>query len=154
MEDSDKYILSSTSGAEIRNGAKRGVDPGTSKAVYGPLLTLNEFKIQFAECIKEYYDSCDADEAIRTLIELGCEEYHPEIVKKAISLSLDQGPRERELTSRLLTCLHPTPLSLHDMETGFNILLDGIDELSKDVPDAAVRKSYLLENPFPSSDHL
>lgn len=136
-EDSDKYVLSSTT-APALNGSKRGYDPGTEKAIYGPMLTLNEFKVQFAECIKEYYDSCDADEVIRTLEELGCVEYHAEIVKKAISLSLDKGPRERELTSRLLTCLHPTPLSLEDMETGFNILLDGLDDLSKDVPEAKV----------------
>jgi programmed cell death protein 4 len=134
-EDSDRYVLtSSTVSTE-----KRGYDPGTEKAVYGPMLTLSEFKAQLAECIKEYYDSCDADEVIRTVQELGCIEYHAEIVKKAISLSLDKGPRERELTSRLLTCLHPTPLSLEQMETGFNILLDSIDDLSKDVPEATVR---------------
>lgn len=135
-QDLDKYVLSSST-APIETGT-RGYDPGTAKAVYGPMLTLSEFKVQLAECIKEYYDSCDADEVIRSLQELGCIEYHAEIVKKAISLSLDKGPRERELTSRLLTCLHPTPLSLQDMEHGFNILLDGLDDLSKDVPDAKV----------------
>jgi programmed cell death protein 4 len=136
-EDSTHYVLSSTANS-ISEADKRGYDPGTSKAIYGPMLTLSEFKLQLAECIKEYYDSGDADEVIRTLEELGCIEYHAEIVKKAISLSLDKGPRERELTSRLLTCVHPTPLSLKDMETGFIILLDGLDDLSKDVPDAKV----------------
>lgn len=135
VEDSDRYVLTSSAVSTER----RGFDPGTAKAVYGPMLTLSEFKVQLAECIKEYYDSCDADEVIRTVVELGCVEYHAEIVKKAISLSLDKGPRERELTSRLLTCLHPTPLSLEQMETGFNILLDGLDDLSKDVPEAKVR---------------
>jgi MA3 domain len=146
-EDSDMYVLSSST-APIDGAGKRGYDPSTSKAVYGPLLTLCEFKVQLAESIKEYYDSCDADEVIRSLQELGCIEYHSEIVKKAISLSLDKGPRERELTSRLLTCLHPTPLSLQDMEHGFNILLDGLDDLSKDVPDAKVRadgKTFLVD---------
>jgi len=135
-EDSNKYILSSSG----NDGAdKRGYDPGTSKAVYGPMLTKSEFKIQLAECLKEYFDSCDADEVIRTLQELGCQEYHPEIVKKSISLALDKGPRERELTSRLLTCLHPNPLSHRDMETGFAALLDSLDDLSTDVPEANVR---------------
>jgi programmed cell death protein 4 len=134
-EDSDRYVLTSSAAST----EKRGYDPSTSKAVYGPMLTLSEFKVQLAECIKEYYDSCDADEVIRNVQELGCIEYHAEIVKKAISLSLDKGPRERELTSRLLTCLHPTPLSLEQLETGFNILLDSLDDLSKDVPDAKVR---------------
>lgn len=142
-EDTDKYVLSSSVGP-IFDADKRGYDPGTSKAVYGPMLTLSEFKVQLAECIKEYFDSCDADEVIRSLDELGCVEYHAEIVKKAISLSLDKGPRERELISRLLTCLHPTPLSLEEMEAGFNILLDGLDELSKDVPDAKTMAASFL----------
>lgn len=134
-EDSSRYILSSieTGGAE-----KRGYDPGTSKAVYGPLLTLSEFKLQLAQCIHEYYDSADTDEVIRTLEELGCQEYHSEIVKKAVSLALDKSSRSRELTSRLLTCLHPTPMTMLDMTTGFEKLLDSMEDLQTDVPDAAV----------------
>jgi programmed cell death protein 4 len=133
-----QYILSSTHTSQ--EGDKRGYDPGTSKAVYGPMLTKSEFKLQLMECLKEYFDSCDSDEVIRTLEELGCQEYHAEIVKRAISLAMDKSPRERELTSRLLTCLHPTPLSMEDMENGFVTLLDSLDDLSKDVPDALVRR--------------
>lgn len=136
-EDS-KYILSSTH--DSQEGDKRGYDPGTSKAVYGPMLTKSEFKLQLMECLKEYFDSCDSDEVIRTLEELGCQEYHAEIVKRAISLAMDKSPRERELTSQLLTCLHPTPLSMEDMENGFKMLLDSLDDLSKDVPDAMVSR--------------
>jgi MA3 domain len=148
-EDVTNYILSSASDSVIVDPAdRRGYDPGTDKAVYGPLLTQSEFKIQVAECLKEYFDSGDADEVIRTLEELGCKEYHPEIVKKAVSLAMDKGPRERELTSRLLSCLQPTPLTHAQMEAGFTILLDGLDELSKDVPDAKVtyRHSCRLRN--------
>jgi MA3 domain len=138
-EDLNTYILSSSSHPD---SDKRGYDPATSKAVYGPLLTLSEFKLQLAECIKEYFDSCDADEVIRTLSELGCQEYHPEIVKKAISLAMDKGPRERELTSRLLTCLHPTPMSMAELRAGFMILLDSLDDLCTDVPDAKVSSTF------------
>jgi programmed cell death protein 4 len=67
-----------------------------------------------------------------------CKEYHPEIIKKVISLSLDEGPRERELTSRLLTCLHPYPLKDEDMDKGFESLLDSLDDLTIDIPDAKV----------------
>ena len=102
------------------------------------MLTLSEFKIQVAESLKEFFDSCDTDQAIRSIEELQCREYHPDVVKKAISISLDKHPRERELVSRLLTCLHPTPLSDRDMEVGFNILLDSLDDLTTDVPEARV----------------
>jgi len=144
-EDSDRYILSSSTttagtaatGAERGSLAdKRGYDPATAKAVYGPLLTKSEFKVQLRECLNEYFDAGDADEVIRTLQELGCQEYHAEIVKQAISLSLDKGPREREWTSRLLTCLHPTPLSMEELQAGFEFLLDSLEDLCTDVPDA------------------
>jgi programmed cell death protein 4 len=134
-EDLQRYILTST-GIDGSTAEKRGYDPNTSKAVYGPLWTLQEFKAQLLECLKEYFDSCDAEEVIRTISELGCPEYHPEIVKKAISLAMDKGPRERELTSRLFTVF---PMSMEELQAGFIILLDGMDDLSKDVPDAKVR---------------
>lgn len=123
---------------------KTGFDPVHGKSIYGPLLTNSEFKIQLLECLKEYFDSCDADEVIRTLLELNCQEYHREIVKKAISLAMDKGPRERELTSRLLTSLHPTPMSDKDMELGFEALLDSLDDLSMDVPDAKTMAASFL----------
>lgn len=139
-EDSNRYVL--TSGAQEAD--KRGYDPATSKPVFGPLLTLQEFKFQLNECLREYFDSCDADEVIRSLEELGCQEYLMEVPKKAISLAMDMGPREREQVSRLLTCLHPTPLSMSEMEAGFNALLDGLDELCTDVPEAKVRRQPRL----------
>lgn len=140
-EDVDQYILTSHHDAT----SLRGHDPATQKAVYGPLLTLSEFKLQVTECVKEYLcDSFDADEVIRTLLELASPEYHAHVVKRSISLSMDMGPREREGASRLLTCLHPVPLSMKDMEEGFQLLLDGVDDLLTDVPDAVV--SSLIQN--------
>jgi programmed cell death protein 4 len=55
-------------------------------------------------------------------------------------LSLDKGPRERELISRLLTCLHPNPLEDSDVVKGFEILMDSLDDLAIDIPDAKVSK--------------
>lgn len=134
------YILSSHEDPVTKN-----YYPTEGKAVYGPMLTLSEFKLQVQDCLQEYFDSCDSDEVIRSIEELQCGEYHPDIVKKAISISLDKHPRERELISRLLTCLHPTPLSDLDMESGFDILLDSLDDLTTDVPDARVSS---FENPI------
>merc|ERR1740124_1026985 len=131
-----KYILSSSNGSD--NGPKdaSAYDPVTDSVVYGPLLTLAEFKLRLGDAIKEYFDSADADEVISSIEEMKCKEYHPEVVKRAISLSLDEGPRERELIGRLLTCLHPYPLKDADVEKGFEILLDSLDDLCIDIPDA------------------
>lgn len=134
-----RYILSSGDMTE----EPIGFHEQDGKAIYGPMLTLPEFKIRLAETIREYFDSADSDEVIRSIEELKCRTYHPEVVKRAVSLSLDEGPRERELISRLLTCLHPTPLSEQDMEDGFQLLLEGLEELSIDCPDAQVCRHFL-----------
>lgn len=129
-----KYILSSTHGADTGEDEIRVDD----RIVYGPLFTLQEFKIRLGDAIHEYFDSADADEVVRTIQEMRCKEYHAEVVKKTISLSLDKGPRERELISRLLTCLHPLPLDDDDVDAGFENLLDSLEDLSIDIPDAKV----------------
>lgn len=138
-EQAPGIILSSLEDPESRN-----FDPAEGRPVYGPMLTQSEFKLQVGDCLQEYFDSCDTDEVIRSIEELHCREYHPDVVKKAISLSLDKHPRERELVSRLLTCLHPTPLTDGDMEFGFDLLLDALDDLTTDVPEARVSIWFLF----------
>jgi len=140
-EDADptSYVFSS---GETGDEARRtGQEPGAydavaDKAVYGPMLTLSEFKIRVSDAVREYFDSSDADEVVRCIDEMKCSEYHPEVVKRAVSLGLDAGSRERELVSRLLACLHPCPLTDEEMEMGFEVLLDSIDDLAIDIPDA------------------
>jgi programmed cell death protein 4 len=138
-DESRKYILSSSNGqSDFGSTEISGYDPVAARIIYGPLLTLAEFKIRVDESIKEYFDSADADEVIRAIEELKCKDYHPEVVKRSVSVSLDKGPRERELVSRLLTCLHPHPLQDSDLEKGFETLLDSLDDLIIDIPDAKV----------------
>lgn len=135
LAEEGKYILSS--GIETTESKEaNGYDEVGERIVYGPLLTLSEFKLRVSIAVKEYFDSADADEVVRGIQEMKCRAYHPEVVKRAISLSLDKGPRERELISRLLTCLHPNPLEDSDVVKGFEILMDSLDDLSIDIPDA------------------
>ena len=140
-EDADpsSYVLSSHETADelrISGAGPSAYDADNDKAVYGPMLTCAEFKIRVSDAVREYFDSSDADEVVRCIDEMKCREYHPEVVKRAISLGLDAGPRERELISRLLACLHPNPLSDDCLELGFEVLLDSMDDLVIDIPDA------------------
>uniref|UniRef100_A0A7S2UMK3 MI domain-containing protein n=2 Tax=Attheya septentrionalis TaxID=420275 RepID=A0A7S2UMK3_9STRA len=130
-----KYILTSPDNNE-NEGDPTIYDPIANRNVYGPMLTLTEFKIQLDEAIKEYFDSADVTEVIQSLSDMRCLAYHPHVVKRAVSLSLDKGPRERELISRLLTELHPDPLTDANLSTGFELLLNSLDDLSIDIPDA------------------
>ncbi|EJK59532.1 hypothetical protein THAOC_20224 [Thalassiosira oceanica] len=138
-DEPTSYVFSSSeAGNESRHSgaAPDAYDAANDKAVYGPMLTLSEFKIRVSDAVREYFDSSDADEVVRCIHEMKCNEYHPEVVKRAVSLGLDEGPRERELVSRLLACLHPVPLTDEEMGMGFEVLLDSIDDLVIDIPDA------------------
>jgi len=128
------YILSSVQAG--KDSDKSGYDPIVSRAVIGPMLTLSEFKIRVTQSLREYFDSGDANEFILNVQEMKCKKYHSDVVKRAVSLSCDEGPREREFTSRLLTCIHPSLLSDEEMETGFDQLLSSLDDLEIDIPDA------------------
>jgi programmed cell death protein 4 len=146
-DDPNSYVLSSGGGGNGNgnNGKNdmivmKRINSGSNiLTITGPLLTLNEFKIRISDAIREYFDSSDTNEVVRCIAELSCVEYHPEVLKRAVSLGLDAGPRERELISQLLACLHPNPLTDHEMEKGFGLILDSIDDLCIDIPDAKVR---------------
>jgi programmed cell death protein 4 len=126
------YVLSSG----VIDDGPSGYDPVAERAVFGPMLTLPEFKIRATESLREYFDSGDAGEFILNIQEMKCKSYHTELVKRSVSLSCDEGPRERELTSRLLTCIHPSLLSDEGMEAGFEQVLKSMDDLEIDIPDA------------------
>lgn len=150
-DEPTSYVFSSSeAGNESRHSgaAPDAYDAANDKAVYGPMLTLSEFKIRVSDAVREYFDSSDADEVVRCIHEMKCNEYHPEVVKRAVSLGLDEGPRERELVSRLLACLHPVPLTDEEMGMGFEVLLDSIDDLVIDIPDAKVSPSISVGWPY------
>eukprot|EP00590_Aulacoseira_subarctica_P008629 CAMPEP_0172424994 /NCGR_PEP_ID=MMETSP1064-20121228/29323_1 /TAXON_ID=202472 /ORGANISM="Aulacoseira subarctica , Strain CCAP 1002/5" /LENGTH=441 /DNA_ID=CAMNT_0013167509 /DNA_START=208 /DNA_END=1533 /DNA_ORIENTATION=- len=119
----------------VANGTKV-YDPVADRIVYGPKFTRAEFKIRVTDALEEYFDSGDADEFIACITELKSAEYHAELIKKAISLSLDKNSREKELISRLLSRLHPIILTDNDVSNGFQVLLDSLPDLCIDAPDA------------------
>jgi len=132
-DDRSKYVLASA-GAPVIPGAVTAVVGAAP--VYGPALTLPEFKRRTDDALREFFDSGDADEVVRATRELGCGEYHAEIVKRAVGMSLDRGPREREATSRLLARNLPDLLTPGDVHAGFERLCESVRELAVDVPDA------------------
>lgn len=134
--NSSYFLSSAPAAANGDDSTPSGYDPVAERAVFGPMLTLSEFKIRVLESLREYFDSGDAGEFIQSVQEMKCKAYHSEVVKRAVSLSCDEGPRERELTSRLLTCIHPSLLSDANMEAGFEQVLESLDDLEIDIPDA------------------
>jgi len=143
-KDGEQYVLSTSSNhsSNQKNGGDgptayvEGTPGGKARPVYGPMLTSSEFKIQVTESLREYFQSSDTSEFLRSLEELRCAEYHSEVIKRAVHLACDAGPRERELTSRLLTELHPLLLNDEDIAIGFENVLESMDDMVIDIPDA------------------
>jgi len=133
-DDQNGYVLSSA-GVEVVPGTAPTAVVGAAP-VYGPALLLPEFKRRIDDALREYFESGDADEVVRAAREMQCGEYHAEIVKRVIGLSLDHGPREREATSRLIATGLAELLTAGDVRAGFEKLCGSVDELAVDVPDA------------------
>jgi len=79
----------------------------------------------------------------RALKDLGHPELHHEFVKSAISRSLDLHDRERELASELLPRLYPT-VTRDKIVEGFTVLLERLDDLRLDIPNAPELLSNFL----------
>merc|ERR1719240_365592 len=102
------------------------------------LRTLQSFKQHLCATIDEYFSAASIDEVSIALKENSLPDFHHEVVRKAISMSLDHGSRERELVSRLLCRLGiDQVLTPEDFHTGFTRLLSSVeDDLQLDCPDA------------------
>ena len=134
-EDDESYIL--VSGEDGLSRSPRNYDPTLRRMVTGPMLLLSEFKRRVTTTLEEYFSSEDVEEALRTIQELACPDYHYEIVKRAISLSLDRSDRERELVSKFLSAAHPKTLPVEQLGKGFERVFEFVDDLEIDVPGAS-----------------
>lgn len=65
-------------------------------------------------------------------------------VKRLIAAALDRGARQRELAACLLSALRGEGVSPLELEEGFALLLDALEDLSLDVPDAPELLAFFL----------
>lgn len=94
--------------------------------------------------MKEFFVSGETDEVRQSLVELESQVFHYEFVKRAISMSLDKHEKEREMVSRLLSSLYPKTLTSCQIGKGFERILEFIDDLQLDAPDARVDVATFL----------
>lgn len=119
-------------------------DPDLRSSVKTASMKLPEYKRAVEKYLEEYFTSSDANEWKRCVSELSCPEYSYELVKRAISMSLDRSDRERELISQLFSECYPDILSASMIGKGFERLFELADELEKDVPSARDNISTFL----------
>eukprot|EP01029_Cantina_marsupialis_P029241 TRINITY_DN779991_c0_g1_i1.p1 TRINITY_DN779991_c0_g1~~TRINITY_DN779991_c0_g1_i1.p1 ORF type:complete len:369 (-),score=135.14 TRINITY_DN779991_c0_g1_i1:159-1265(-) len=124
---------------EARIASKLGIrdssDAYMSTSTFKVSMPLPEFKTKSIEIINEFLTNDDVIEAQASLEELKSPGFHYEFVKKAVTVGMDKKERQREKVSRLLSDLYLV-LTMDDVGKGFERLLEDIDDLSIDTPDA------------------
>lgn len=127
-----------TVGSPPRDGYAAGSPwrEAASGGVGGAGITLAEFKAAITPVLDEYFECEDVAECQRSVTELNAPFFHFELVKRAMTMSMDKRDRERELTSKLLSALYGKTLTMEQIGKGFERLFELYTELVKDIPDA------------------
>jgi len=101
-----------------------------------PVLNEEELCLALRPIIQEYLENGDSAEVKALLNDLNVGPRKHKIAEFAVSLALDRHDPHRELTSRLISDLHGPVLSTNDLSNGFNELLNNLQDLTLDTPDA------------------
>ncbi|XP_074563313.1 MA3 DOMAIN-CONTAINING TRANSLATION REGULATORY FACTOR 1-like [Curcuma longa] len=97
---------------------------------------VDNYKKSVVTIIEEYFNTGDVQLAATDLRELGSVKYHHFFVKKLISMAMDRHDKEKEMASVLLSSLYAEVTSPAQISHGFVMLLDSVDDLTVDIPDA------------------
>ncbi|KAL9239189.1 hypothetical protein vseg_013532 [Gypsophila vaccaria] len=95
-----------------------------------------DYKSAVASIIEEYFSSGVVEAAAFNLVHLGSREYHPYFIKTLVSVAIARHDREKEMASLLLLALSVNVISRAQISQGFILLLESVEELSADNPDA------------------
>lgn len=121
-------------------------DGGDSYQLFGAPLaeSLEGYKARVVSVLEEYFTSGDIPSATAEFTDLGSSNYHHHIVKKLVSFSLDRHDREKEMAASLLSALYVEVIEPEQMSKGFLRLLESVDDLELDCPNAADVVSLFL----------
>ncbi|CAL9065257.1 unnamed protein product [Musa banksii] len=97
---------------------------------------VDDYKKSVVTIVEEYFSTGDVQLAATDLGDLGSDEYHHFFVKKLISMAMDRHDKEKEMASVLLSSLYADVTSPAQISHGFVMLLESVDDLAVDIPDA------------------
>lgn len=107
------------------------------KLVAAPVAqSLEEYKEKIQSLVEEYFSTGDVSGTAMDLQNLGSPQYHHYFVKKLISIALDRHDREKEMSAILLSALYADVVQPDQLAKGFSKLLESVDDLALDIPDA------------------
>jgi len=101
-----------------------------------PELNDKDFVKAVKPLLQEYLEHGDSKEVKEVLQELNIASKKHKLPEMAVSIALDRHDPQRELTSQLLSDLTGALLTQEEVAKGFDDLLDNINDLTLDTPDA------------------
>ncbi|KAI3807466.1 hypothetical protein L1987_23395 [Smallanthus sonchifolius] len=100
------------------------------------LKTVEDVKAKIDNLLVEYALSGDKKEAIRCINDLKVPFFHHEIVKRAIIMAMERKKAEGKLLDFLKTASEECLINSSQISKGFTRIIDMIDDLSLDIPNA------------------
>lgn len=98
--------------------------------------TVEDVKCRINNLLKEYVVSGDKKEACRCINDLKVTFFHHEIVKQAIIMAMEKPQAEGWLLDLLKTAAEECLINSSQISKGFSRLIDTVDDLSLDIPNA------------------
>ncbi|TMW59276.1 hypothetical protein Poli38472_004345 [Pythium oligandrum] len=135
-EGEENVVLVSSVGSPVRKASPATLEPDSVAAEELATSPPPEIKKRIIEILEEYLTSGDVDEVKSSLRELNADDFKYEVVKRAITMSMDKHDKEREMVSRLLSELYLNGLTPSQIATGFRRVLLLANDLQIDIPSA------------------
>lgn len=98
--------------------------------------TVDDVKARINNFLKEYVVSGDKKEAFRCIKDLKVPFFHHEIVKRALIMAMERRQAETPLLDLLKEATEEGFINTSQMSKGFSRLIDMVDDLSLDIPNA------------------
>ncbi|KAI4380527.1 hypothetical protein MLD38_006705 [Melastoma candidum] len=137
------FLQGSNPSAAMESPSEVALAPVRSEpAVKKPTITSvkpnpADLKKKTVSLLEEYFTVRILDEASQCVEELNAPYYHPELVKEAVSLSLEKSPPFVEPVSKLIDHLFAKEvISSEDIGTGCLLYASGLGDLGIDLPKA------------------
>ncbi|KAF7820351.1 programmed cell death protein 4 [Senna tora] len=99
-------------------------------------VTVDDMKIRINNLLKEYVASGDKKEAFRCIKDLKVPFFNHEIVKRALIMAMERHQAEEALLDLLKEAAEEGFINSSQMSKGFGRLIDTVDDLSLDIPNA------------------
>ncbi|KAL7085619.1 hypothetical protein ACP275_14G291100 [Erythranthe tilingii] len=106
--------------------------------------TVEDLKAKINDLLVEYVVSGDVTEASRCIKNLNVPHFHHEIVKRAVLMAMEKKQAESRLLELLKRSSEEGLINSSQISKGFSRIIDSVDDLSLDIPNAKVLLQSLI----------